>query len=109
MLAWLKREGIEVPRLYKLGHNHNNCGGFCVKAGHAQFIHLLKTMPERFAYHERKEQSMRDELGDVSILRDRSGGEAKPLTLRELRERYETKKGGQLDLLDWGGCGCALE
>lgn len=29
----LGERGIEVPRLYGLGFPHNNCGGFCVKAG----------------------------------------------------------------------------
>ena len=75
VLDWLKREGIEPPRLYKLGFPHNNCGGFCIKAGQAHFLHLMKTFPDRFAYHEAKEQEIRDYLGaDVSILRDRRGG-----------------------------------
>jgi len=105
MLDELRADGIEPPRLYGMGFPHNNCGGFCVKAGQAHFPHLLKTMPERYAYHERKEQEMRDYLGkDVAILRDRRGGTTKPLTLRALRERSEA--GDQLDLFDWGGCGC---
>jgi 3'-phosphoadenosine 5'-phosphosulfate sulfotransferase (PAPS reductase)/FAD synthetase len=52
IFAMLKDEGIEPPNLYKMGFPHNNCGGFCVKAGHAQFALLLKTMPDRFAWHE---------------------------------------------------------
>lgn len=64
-----EKVGIRVPRLYKLGFSHNNCGGFCVKAGQAHFINLLKNMPERYAYHEHKEQQMRKFLDkDVSIL-----------------------------------------
>jgi hypothetical protein len=108
MLDWLLREGIEPPRLYKLGFPHNNCGGFCIKAGQAHFLHLLKTFPERFAYHEKKEQGLRKHLdADVSILRDRRGGVARNLTLKELRERHNSGD-GQLDFLEWGGCGCAF-
>lgn len=29
----LNKIGIELPNLYKLGFTHNNCGGFCCKAG----------------------------------------------------------------------------
>jgi 3'-phosphoadenosine 5'-phosphosulfate sulfotransferase (PAPS reductase)/FAD synthetase len=105
---WLDREGIKRPRLYGLGFTHNNCGGFCVKAGQAHFKRLLETMPERYAYHERKEQEIRALLGDVSILRDRSvKGGGRPLTLAEFRERCQS--GQQCDLFDWGGCGCFAE
>jgi hypothetical protein len=97
--------GIEVPRLYQLGHQHNNCGGFCVKQGQAGFANLLRTMPERYRYHEQKEQEMGEFLGKkVTILRDRSGGVTKPISLREFRERLEG--GGQYDIFEWGGCNC---
>jgi len=92
--------GIDPPRLYGMGFHHNNCGGFCVKSGHAQFALLLRTMPERYAYHERMEQGMRVMLGDyglgwgreknVAILNDRAGGgPRRPLTLKAFRERIE--------------------
>ncbi len=100
--------GIKIPRLYDLGFEHNNCGGFCIKAGHAHFAHLLRVLPERYAYHEAKEQEIRAELGkDVAIIRDRRGGVTKPLTLRDFRLRIEA--GGQYDLLDIGGCGCFVD
>lgn len=99
----LKQEGIELPRLYQLGFPHNNCGGFCVKAGHAHFRHLLKTLPDRYAYHEKMEQEFREFIGkDVAIMRDRRGGETKPLTMKTFRERQ--CEGNE----DWGGCGCFL-
>lgn len=107
MLEWLKREGIEAPRLYGMGFPHNNCGGFCVKAGQAHFARLLKMMPDRYRYHEAKEEEMRQRVGDYSILRDRTGGKTKTLTLRTLRERIEAKK--SVDAFDWGGCGCSVE
>jgi len=102
----MREAGIEEPRLYKLGFPHNNCGGFCVKAGISHFAHLLKMMPERYAYHEQKEQEMREFLDrDISILRDREGGDVTPLTMRALRERIESEP-EQIPLFEWGGCGC---
>lgn len=106
MLEWLRREGIRPPRLYEMGFPHNNCGGFCIKAGQAHFAHLLRMMPDRYRYHEGKEEEMRQRVGDYSILRDRTGGTTKTLTLRQLRERIEAQ--GEFDAFEWGGCGCAL-
>lgn len=110
MLGLLKAEGIQPPRLYGLGFHHNNCGGFCVKAGQAQFALLLEKFPERYAYHETREQEIRAFLGkNVSILTDRRGnGKKKPLTLKSFRERLERDKAA-LDVHEWGGCGCALD
>lgn len=108
MLSEMRALGIEPPRLYGMGFAHNNCGGFCVKAGHAQFAHLLKVMPSRFAFHEAKEQDMRARLDkDISILKDRRGGKTKPLTLADLRRRVEQAE--EYDREDWGGCGCAID
>ena len=90
ILAALRAEGIRPPRLYELGFSHNNCGGFCVKAGQAHFALLYRTMPERYLYHEQREQELRDFLcKDVAILVDRRGGGVRPMTLREFRERLE--------------------
>jgi hypothetical protein len=108
MLKQLMKIGIKVPRLYMLGYAHNNCGGACVKAGQAQWRLLLQTMPERYAWHEAREEELRQYLKkDVSILRDRRGGELKPLTLKSFRERIQG--GGEHDRHDWGGCGCGVE
>ncbi len=107
--AWLDRERILVPRLNRLGFAHNNCGGFCVKAGQGHYAHLLQTWPERYAFHEAREESLRDQLGkDVSMLTDRRGdGRKKPLTLRDLRRRLEA--GERIDRFEIGGCGCFLD
>lgn len=107
MIEWAKREGLKPPRLYDMGFPHNNCGGFCVKAGQAQFALLLRVMPERYAYHEVQEEEMRNVVGDHSILRDRSGGTSQPITLRQFRERIEAQ--GTFDQYEWGGCGCAID
>lgn len=113
MLAMLAAEGIRPPRLYAMGFAHNNCGGFCVKAGFGHFANLLRTMPERYAFHEAKEQEFREMVGrdDIAILkrqpfRDETGRRAGslPVTLRQFREEIEA--GGQADMFDIGGCGC---
>jgi hypothetical protein len=110
--ADLRSRGIEPPRLNRMGFPHNNCGGACIRGGQAQWVHLLKMFPERFAAKERHEQNMRDLLGaDIAILRDRRGGTTKPLPLTVLRQRHEAKN-RQMDLFDpddWGGCGCMTD
>lgn len=105
----LKAIGIAQPRLYDEGFQHGNCGGLCVKAGHAQFKTLLAKRPDRYRYHEGREQKVLVQLGrnDVGIMRDRSCGVSKPLTMAAFRARVEG--GCEFDLFDWGGCGCAVE
>lgn len=107
LIADARAVGLDPPRLYRLGFAHNNCGGGCVRGGQAQWAHLLRTFPERYATWEREEESLRAELGDIAILRDRTGGEVRPLTLREFRESVEAGNADQDELdFDWGGCGC---
>lgn len=103
------RAGIALPRLYRAGFAHNNCGGFCVRGGQAQMQLLLREHPDRYAFHEAREQELRAHLGkDVAILRDRTGGTVKPLTMRAFRERIEVQP-NLFDGLDWGGCGCFVD
>ncbi len=110
LLADLECRHIDAPRLYAMGFPHNNCGGFCVRAGHGTFAKLLEHLPERFAYHEAKEQEWRDTFGkDVAILRDRTGGTVTPLTLRSFREGIESNQTQSFDFGDLGGCGCMLD
>ena len=107
LIEVLRRRGIEPPALYAHGFPHNNCGGFCIKAGQGQFKMLLEGGPHLYAYHEAKEQEFREFIGkDVSILRDRTGGDTQPLTMKAFRERIEAGLLEQCDLLEWGGCGC---
>lgn len=112
MLEMVRQEGLTICDLYKDGFPHANCGGGCIKAGIAQFTNLLKKRPETFKRWEQEEQEIRTMLNkDVSILKDRRGGTAKPLTLEQLRERIEVKN-EQLtfdEMCDWGGCGCAVD
>jgi hypothetical protein len=50
--------GLTLPRLYGMNFAHSNCSGFCIKAGKAHFLNLLKQLPEIYAYHEEQEQIM---------------------------------------------------
>jgi len=99
---------IAPPRLYSLGFPHNNCGGFCVKAGQAQFALLLRTFPERYLLHEEAEEKLREKIGDHSIMKDRRGGTPAPLTMRDFRKRIQ-RQGDLFDPDEWGGCGCAVD
>ncbi|MEV1083462.1 hypothetical protein AB0I98_35480 [Streptomyces sp. NPDC050211] len=90
MLDQARAAGVEPPVLYELGFGHNNCGSLCVRGGHQHWARVLEIFPERYAEAERQEQELRAELGDVAILRDRSGGRTRPLTLTEFRERQES-------------------
>lgn len=106
VLQMVEAHGLVLPRLYKMGFPHNNCGGFCVKAGHGSFKLLLEKLPERYAEHEAKEEAFRRRFKkDVSILRDRTGGTTKVLTMRQLRERIQSDP-NSVDRFDLGGCNC---
>lgn len=112
MIDWATSQGLTPPRAYALGFPHNNCGGFCVRAGKAQFKKLLEVNRDRYMFHEAREQEFRDYIGKpVTILTEASkSGQKVGLTLRGYRERIESQ--GQLfalgedDEFDYGGCGC---
>ncbi len=93
-----ERSGMEVPILYRLGWGHSNCGGACVKAGKASWTMLMRRLPERFRYHEQREQEIRAHRGkEVSILREQRDGVRRNVTLRELRERVARADAGGLE------------
>lgn len=103
MLEKLKEVNIELPLLYKKGFLHNNCGGFCIKAGQKQFKLLYEEFPERFEYHRQEEEAIRKYLDkDVSILRKQIDGIRYNYTLTQLKDDIEAKK--QIEEDDWGGC-----
>lgn len=83
--------GIEPPRMYKLGYTHANCGGRCVKQGQGDWIRTLINFPRRFAEIEKWENEMREnEVNkNYAILKSQTTTGRTPLTLKELRERYE--------------------
>lgn len=90
-----------TPRLYEWGASHNNCGGFCVKAGHAQMARLLWYEPELYAYHESQEARFQQVFQTTAtIMRDRRTINgvtvSTPLTMWEFRERMQARWNGML-------------
>lgn len=70
MKSELKKIGIEVPRLYKMGFAHNNCGGFCCKAGQGHWARVLQEMPDKFKQWEQEEEEVRQHIGkDVAMMK----------------------------------------
>ncbi|HET7229990.1 MAG TPA: hypothetical protein VFJ16_08315 [Longimicrobium sp.] len=113
MLGFLRSMGIEPARLYALGFPTNNCGGGCVKAGHAWWLHLLRTIPPMFFWWERNEAGFIARTGNprASILNDRRNGMREPYTLTQFREDVERQTDlTALFLTSDEGCGggCAL-
>ena len=111
MQAAARAAGLESPSMYRDGYPHANCGGCCVRQGQAGWALTLRVHPDRFAAMEAFENEMRTELGDVSMLRDRTGGKTRTLTLTQLRERIEAMpvQGALCDEYDCGGCGCLTD
>ena len=105
IMQMVEDAGLPKQRLYSLGFPHANCGGACVKAGQTQWALLLRTFPERYAWWEAGEESLRSKLGDYSILKDRRGGQTKPLPGSE-PSRIELQP-HLIPSDEWGGCGCA--
>lgn len=98
--------GIRPPRLYAEGFSHANCGGCCVRGGQAQWELALRKRPETYAEWELAEEVSRNVLGkDVSILRNRRGGNLTPLTLRDFRLQLESQP-SLFETDDWGACNC---
>ena len=108
-IEWATQEGLTLPRAYASGFSHANCGGMCVKAGQHHWALLYQHHPDRYLQAEREEADIRRYLDrDVTILKDRTGGESTPLTLADFRERLDNRWTLKL-VNDGGGCGCALE
>lgn len=101
--------GIKRPRLYDMGFSHNNCAGFCVRAGAGHFINLLRLMPERYRFHEDLEEEFREQVrAGATILTMTEDGKRTPMTLRELRLAVEAGPTDQFKY-DIGGCGCFVD
>ena len=56
-LAIIKKAGIEVPAMYKLGYDHNNCVG-CVKGGLGYWNKIRRDFPEVFEARARQEERL---------------------------------------------------
>lgn len=104
ILLTLDRIGIEPPRLYEMGFEHNNCGGFCVKTGQRQMAHLLRVMPSRYHEHEIKQEALFKEIGKHGFIKRTTNGVTEYLTLKEFREWLQS--GGKPQLYPDGACAC---
>jgi hypothetical protein len=101
----LSEQGVSQPRLYDMGFAHNNCGGFCVKAGQSQFRQLLQLRPDTYAYHEAQERELQLFLGKpVTVLTETVDGKKLNLSMQALRERIEA--GMRIDEGDGEACAC---
>lgn len=105
----LEIEGIELPRLYKMGFAHNNCAGGCVKAGQGQWAMLHKATPEKYHWFEQQQEKLMSEMPSTKpFLRMTVDGTLQYISLKIYREQY-LEKNAQVDMFDVGGCGCFLE
>jgi hypothetical protein len=105
ILKAMRAKGLQPPYLYAMGLAHNNCGGFCIKAGLGHYAQVLKALPERYAEFEKQEQQVYDSIGKTHpFLRKSIGGKVTYITLREFRENHtETTVDEAVEI---GGCAC---
>lgn len=106
-----KSLSIDPPRLYALGFAHNNCGGFCVKPGLAQFKALYENFPQRYKYNEDEEQRVMKANPKLRpFLRKTINRKLTYVTMKEYREKYLEAglANTEEDRLSFGGCGCGV-
>jgi hypothetical protein len=102
--------GIKRPRLYDWGMGHNNCGGFCPKAGLGHYKALFEANPERYAKFESEELLVYGTIGKKHpFLKKQVKGVKRFITLREYRTEFlETGDITIDESFEFGGCGCAI-
>lgn len=77
-LAELRRAGIELPAMYRLGYRNNNCIG-CVKGQAGYWNKIRKDFPDTFARMARLEREI-----DAALCKTEAGGTRRRLFLDEL-------------------------
>lgn len=107
----MHKEGLRPARNYSLGYLHDNCGGFCVKAGKAHYQNRYRVHPERYAYDTMMERKIAEYLGkSVTIMREVVGKKKRNLSLAEFGERLKASPEITYDYEPGGsGCGCMLD
>lgn len=108
---WAESEGLRKQRLYKMGLQHANCGGGCIKAGVGHWRQLFKEFPERYLEWEMNELDVYKHVENAKpFLKMTIEGKLEYITLHDLRVRFlEPEQEGaacQIDMFDIGGCGC---
>jgi hypothetical protein len=104
------------PHLYQIGLAHNNCAGFCVKAGIKHYRLLLEKDRDLYLTHEDNEQKLYKNNPNLRpFLNKMIKGEKLYITLKQLRENIElsipfVSKDEIVDDLDedFGLCNCAI-
>lgn len=95
-LTMIRRAGIELPAMYRLGYNNNNCIG-CVKGGMGYWNKIRVDFPETFE----RMAKMQDELGPGSYFwRERDTGVR--ISLRDLapdRGNHKTEPSVECSLM----------
>lgn len=107
MIKIAKDDGMPEQHLYSIGLQHNNCGGFCIKAGQGHYSTLLRNDPCAYKKFEEQELGVyKKNPKSRPFLRITINGKLNYVTLQKYREMIED--GYQPDLFDHGGCGCFL-
>lgn len=108
---FLAKSGLVRPRLYRKRYVHNNCGGFCIKAGHGHYLNRLGADPDRYAYDETMERKISEWVGQpVTMLTDRRGGDKVMMSLGELRASVSAGMFEEVDNEPGdSGCGCMID
>jgi len=88
--------GIEIPYMYKVGFEHNNCSGGCVRAGKKSWTRLLETDPA--TYEKRSDVERRFNMQFNSHYSFIKG-----CTLDELKDQVKNKKQLVFDDDGWEG------
>lgn len=104
----LCKMGIILPALYREGFSHNNCGGFCFRAGIGHFKQLYLKRPKTYDYHMNKELELQKQLGKPNTVLKRYGGAYSLYKLKQDFIRYGTQLSFDEEL-DIGGCNCFLD
>ena len=108
--------GLIDPYLYQIDVAHNNCAGFCVKAGLKHYRNLLEKDRDLYLTHERNEQALYEENSNLKpFLKKTIDGNTIYITLKQFRENIELNKPfisenervNNLDE-DYGSCSCAI-
>jgi len=102
--------GIKRPRLYDWKLGHNNCGGFCVKAGLGHYKALYEANLDRYKLFEAEEAEVYKSIGkQYPFLKKQTSGIRRYITLKEYREEFlEQNKVTRDEATEYGGCGCAI-
>lgn len=100
----LESANIDPPRLYELGFEHNNCGGFCIKTGQRQMSNLLLVLPDRYRWHEEEQEKLFAKIGPHGFIRKTTRGQMAYLSLKQFRESLE--QGEKPQMFQDGSCGC---